>query len=137
MDYYKKQIQSLFKRLLGLLLPYFFYRALFLFFYYNQFEPSTLWQKAGAFILGCRFDVLVICWSNLGYVLISLWPNRRYFNTKFQGVLKILYLSCNGLALLTNSIDLAYFKHTNKRLGFDTIHQLFTGQMDLSAQWDD
>ena len=87
--------------------------------------------------MGCRFDVLVICWSNLGYVLISLWPNRRYFNTKFQGVLKILYLSCNGLALLTNSIDLAYFKHTNKRLGFDTIHQLFTGQMDLSAQWDD
>ena len=87
--------------------------------------------------MGCRFDVLVICWSNLGYVLISLWPNRRYYNTKFQGVLKILYLSCNGLALLTNSIDLAYFKHTNKRLGFDTIHQLFTGQMDLSAQWDD
>ncbi|MFN5673621.1 MAG: LTA synthase family protein [Bacteroidia bacterium] len=136
MTAYRHQLYSVLKRLLLLLVPYTLCRVLFYILYYSQFKECTFTDVCVAHLTGLRFDVLVICWVNLIYILVSLIPHKRYFNAGFQNVLKIIYTGCNSIAILCNCIDLAYYGFTHKRFGYDTLIQLTQGQIDLSAQLD-
>jgi hypothetical protein len=133
---YRHQLYSVLKRLLLLLVPYTICRVVFFILYKLQFQECAFADVCVAHITGLRFDLLVICWVNIIYILISLVPHKRYFNTGFQNVLKTIYICCNGIAILCNCIDLAYYGFTHKRFGYDTLIQLTQGQIDLSAQLD-
>ncbi|MFZ9454430.1 MAG: hypothetical protein ACO27Q_04305, partial [Bacteroidia bacterium] len=89
MTAYRHQLYSVLKRLLLLLVPYTLCRVLFYILYYSQFKECTFTDVCVAHLTGLRFDVLVICWVNLIYILVSLIPHKRYFNAGFQNVLKI------------------------------------------------
>lgn len=134
MTAYRHQLYSVLKRLLLLVLPYTICRVVFYILYKSQFQDCAFSEVCIAHITGLRFDVLVMCWVNLIYILISLFPNKRYFNAGFQNVLKIIYICSNSIAILCNCIDLAYYGFTHKRFGYDTLIQLSQGQIDLSAQ---
>ncbi len=117
-----------------LLLLYFFNRVLFILV--NQDELSlTSWISAlRLFAGGLRFDLSAIILTNLAFIVLFLTPFPFALNPIFKKSMFALFLATNGLCLLANVIDIAYFPFIHKRMQFDALlfingkkgHEFFT-----------
>ncbi len=87
------------------------------FFCVNQsyFEDMTL----GRFLMICegglKFDLTAVVYTNLLYVLMMAIPFKFRYNNKYQTGVKWLFILSNSIMLVINSIDMIYFKFTNRR----------------------
>ncbi len=134
--------KTLFKRLLWVLLIYFFLRLLFLIFNFKDFSGHSFGNIASCFLEGIRFDLSGIFLSNILYILFSqIFQNVVIF----QKILKYLYFISNSLFFLINIIDLDYYKFIGRRSTFqligiagdigDQAFSLLAGYMHLIVIW--
>ncbi len=121
-------LSRLLKHLAYLLLVYAICRLLFYFFNYSYFSDLSLWQLLSIMVLGIRFDLSVIILSNFLFILMFLLPFVFREKKRYQVLLKWLFLGVNSIAMLANSVDLAYFQFTLKRTNA-TVFNFFGGEI--------
>jgi len=120
--------------LLLILLIYFFCRIIFFIFNYRYFAGIDFFNFIKILLAGIRYDLAAVCMLNLPFVFFRTIPFNFRFNKYYQKIIMILFFIVNGIAILFNCIDIAYFDFTLKRttadifytqgLGYDIIHLL-------------
>lgn len=127
---YLYQLKITFKRLLLLLIVYFICRQLFLFYNFSFFNEITFINYLKVNLYGLRFDVFSIFVASSLFILCSIIPINYFFNKTYQIFLKLIFIIPNGIFILTNLIDVGYFKFIKKRSTADLFDQV-GGQTDL------
>jgi phosphoglycerol transferase MdoB-like AlkP superfamily enzyme len=103
----------------------------------NQFARSEFLDIILSFLIGIRFDLTTITWSNSLFILLSIIPLQVFYEKWYQTLLKSIFILTNSIFLLFNCIDIAYFGYTNKRSNSDIFNQIFGGQTDVLKQIPD
>lgn len=81
---------------------------------------------------GLRYDVSSIIYVNIIFIILHVIPNPYFDTPRYQRILKILFYSFNGLALLLESGDWIYFEYGLKRTD---AHELgLTGDTNILPQ---
>ncbi|NJO69897.1 MAG: sulfatase-like hydrolase/transferase [Bacteroidetes bacterium] len=102
-----------------LLVLYTISRILFYLFNNAYFQDASTIQLLKIFLFGIRFDYAAIIQFNLLFIILYLLPFPFADNKRYQSVLFISFWIINALLLLTNFIDIEYFKYTSKRTTAD------------------
>ncbi|MFZ4740113.1 MAG: LTA synthase family protein [Bacteroidales bacterium] len=76
---------------------------------------------------GIRFDIASIFMVNFAYILLQLIPLKLRFKNWYQKTLQILFYTTNSIALISNFIDVVYFRFTLKRTTSDIFNFLSVG----------
>jgi phosphoglycerol transferase MdoB-like AlkP superfamily enzyme len=133
MKAYKQKVILLLKQLLLVFVMYFLCRVVFLISCHSYFLNLNAWEILKLFFYGIRFDAFSIAVSNILFITISLQPFLFANNYWLQKTNNFLFLVFNSLFLLTNCIDFGYYPFIRKRSTFDTLNQLFGGQIDVKT----
>lgn len=91
-------------------------RAAFFFENWSTYAPLATWQSMGKVLKGALlFDTSAICYVNILYVVLMLFPLYTKENNGFHKGLKWLFVITNALAAAVNLIDSVYFQYTGRR----------------------
>ena len=112
---------NLIKRITFVLLLYTLCRILFFLFNQKSFESADVSAILLAFVYGIRFDLSIVFSSNLLFILLSILPFSFQDSKKWYQFLKGLFLIVNTPLLLMNMADVAYYKFTLKRTGYNVV----------------
>jgi phosphoglycerol transferase MdoB-like AlkP superfamily enzyme len=123
---YSHQLIALAKRLLLLLVFFTLTRLLFFVYNFSAFKGNDFFQILKSFFFGVRFDMSVIYYINLPFILLSLLPFKFTRHNTFQISIKILFVLVNSLLLGLNIIDAGYFAVLKRRSGWDLLLMLFS-----------
>ncbi len=115
----RERYTALAKRILVVVLLYSACRGLFFLFNYKTFANAEASAILLSFLYGLRFDLSIIFSSNLLFIVLGMLPFKAMDTKTGQLVLKLLFLIVNIPLLFMNLADVAYFKFTMKRTGFD------------------
>ena len=100
-----------------------------LFFYsYNYFifADIPLPRLIRLFVAGMRFDLSVILYFNLIFLVVFLFPGFNPLKTKWSRLfLHIYFVGVNGLLVLIDMSDAVFFHFTQKRSTADIIRFIF------------
>jgi len=94
----------------------------------SYFSETTSTDFIIIFLHGIRFDLSAILMSNSLFIILHLIPISQRESPLYQKMLKILFHSVNTIALLTNCIDIEYFKFTFKRSTADLFNLMGLGE---------
>ncbi len=125
---YLDNLSRLVKHLAYLLLIYAIYRLLFYFLNFSYFSDLSIGPLFSIMIFGLRFDLSVIILSNFLFISLYLLPFAFRERNWYRALLKGLFLFVNSIAMLANSVDLAYFQFTLKRTNA-TVFNFFGGEI--------
>ena len=114
----------LFFRLLIVLALLSLSRMLLYFFNVHYFGELRISDLFSIYFLGLRFDIAALMMLNFPLLLISAFPFRFKFKEKIAKAILHITLFLNSLAILSNLIDVAYFRFTLKRSTFDIFNFL-------------
>ncbi|MEJ5264542.1 MAG: LTA synthase family protein [Bacteroidales bacterium] len=67
------------------------------------------------FMGGLKFDTTAILYTNLLFIALSIIPFRFRHRPTYQKVLKYIFFITNGIALMTNFIDIPYYDFVLER----------------------
>lgn len=116
MSGYFYQIGLLIKRLLLALFLFFVARLFFYFFNVGLYQDIPVTELIRIFIFGMRFDVSVLIYFNMLFILPQILPLGSILMRKgFQLGLKVLFVSVNIFLLIANMADSVYFHFVQKR----------------------
>jgi hypothetical protein len=89
----------------------------FIFFGINHthFPGLSMADWASILLGGLRFDIAALFYVNALYALLQLLPFQFRYQPAYQRAARAVFISLNGLALLINTADMAYFKFTLRR----------------------
>ena len=125
-------IEILLKRLGIVLILYSACRLLFFVFNMDLFPPIPPGEFLQIMGYGLRYDVSSIIYVNIIFIILHVIPNPYFDTPRYQRILKILFYSFNGLALLLESGDWIYFEYGLKRTD---AHELgLTGDTNILPQ---
>lgn len=117
MKNYFKNIKLLSKRLFLVIIIYQICRLFFLIFNYKSFDSLNY----SAFLGGLRFDLSAIAYINLLFILAHSIIGNFKNQKNYQKILKIFFFSVNSLFIISNFIDIEYFKFTGRRSSYTLI----------------
>ena len=120
-------IKLLIQRLAVVYLMFFVTRLLFLIFNFSYFSENDFLEFVKIFSVATFFDGIPIILLNSVFIILHLIPSNVRNNTNYQKILLVLFVAVNSVLIMTNLIDVSYFKFTNKRSTFDVVALLFTG----------
>ncbi len=88
-----------------------------LFYSINQllFPPLRTSEMLGLILSGWRFDMVAVAYINLPVIISFLFPIKLRKEKRYQLFQLILFLICNGLALIFELGDMAYFPYSLRR----------------------
>lgn len=115
MNMYIKNIRNIFFRLFILLILFQLTRLFFYISNYETFKDNSLSDTLLMFFYGTRFDLSSIAFANLAIFVLWFVPGNFKFNRIYQTVVKVIFVAVNAILLLSNLIDVEYFKFTKKR----------------------
>ncbi len=124
----KNNPYRLIKLILFLVVLYSFCRLLFYAFNFSFFSDLDFFSLLKLLFFSIRFDLSVIFISNSLFIFLYLFPFERREYKLYRQFLRLLFVVVNSLALLSNCVDLAYFRFTLKRTNA-TVFDFFTGKM--------
>ena len=81
-----------------------------------SFEGIAIGETAYLFFVALRFDTSSILYVNLLVILMHLLPIAARNSTWYQKTMKGLFFICNGLVLLLEVADIAYFPYAFRRI---------------------
>lgn len=108
-------VKVLSQRLLIIILMFSICRILFVIFNLSYFNDLEYF----AFIYGIRFDLSIITWFSMPLILLHIIPFPFRFHKSIEGINKFLFHLINGLFIILNCIDIAYYSFTLKRTTSD------------------
>ena len=113
---YNYHILLLIKRLAIAFLLFFFGRLFFLIINLSHFAYLGFSETVRLFLIGTRFDMSVIVYSNLPVIIMHILPVSSFkYKRWYQRVIKYYFLIVNSLLLLINLSDARFFDFTLKR----------------------
>ncbi|MCT4587685.1 MAG: LTA synthase family protein [Carboxylicivirga sp.] len=84
------------------------------------------------FLLGALFDVMTIFLVNTPFAIAYLLPFAFTQNKYYQGVLMVLFVVSNTIAVIANLVDVFYYPYTLKRISISIFSYLGT-QANMSS----
>ncbi len=127
MKAYFKHIILLIQRIILLLVLFQLSRFAFLIFNSLNFQENSFFEFIKIFSFGTVYDNSAILLFNIIFIVLSILPFNFISNKKYQTILKYLFFIINSVLLLSNFVDIEYFKFTNKRTTFDVFSLMFLG----------
>jgi phosphoglycerol transferase MdoB-like AlkP superfamily enzyme len=118
----------LIKQIAILVVLYTICRLLFYVFNFSFFSDLSFLELVKILFFSIRFDLSVIVLSNSLFIVLYLFPFERRETKPYRLLLRALFVIVNSLALLSNCVDMAYFKFTFKRTNA-TVFNFFTGEI--------
>ncbi len=113
---YNFYIILLIKRLALAFLLFFFGRLFFFVLNSSHFSYLGFFETVRLFLIGIRFDMPAIVYSNLPVIIMHILPGGRFkYNKGYQRFIKYYFLIVNSLLLLINLSDARFFDFTLKR----------------------
>jgi phosphoglycerol transferase MdoB-like AlkP superfamily enzyme len=129
---YLNHLIVLLKRLILLLVVFSILRLYFFIFNYNSFIPGPFLSIFKVFLIGIRFDFIVIFYINLPLILLHFIPGNFKNSNNCQQILRYLFVIINAILLMANFIDAGYFKFTDRRSGTELIKLLVKSSDTIS-----
>ncbi|NQV03166.1 MAG: sulfatase-like hydrolase/transferase [Bacteroidia bacterium] len=114
-------------KLLVVLILMFLSRILFYFFNFSHFQSLSFTDLILIFSAGVRFDISALLILNLPFILINSLPFKFRYKKVYQGFANGYFYLVNALALMTNFVDIIYFRFTLKRMTSDIFQFLSVG----------
>ena len=96
-------------RLVLLFVAYSICRIVFYEYNHSHFSVTAGNGLFGIYIAGLLFDASAIVYTNLLYLVLFLLPFKFRHNRIYQNILMVLFFLTNGVALIANIADIAYF----------------------------
>ena len=95
------------------------------FYLYNiEFFPDMTFLRFGKIMLGgFRFDLSAILYLNSLFILMLAVPLPIRFNSRYQQVIKYLFLVINSVGLAVNVADTIYYEYTLRRTTLSVFRQ--------------
>lgn len=109
------QLTALAFRLSWMLVLLWVSRFIFFGVNYTHFTGLTLVDWTKIMLGGLRFDIAALFYVNALYALLQLLPFQFRYHPRYQSTTRAIFIVLNGLALLFNTADMAYFKFTLRR----------------------
>ena len=126
MRLYNYNIVLLLKRLLLTVFLFFLSRLFFYIYNYGLFANIEFLELAKVFFIGIRFDLSVIFYFNLLFIIVSLIPLRKVIILRsVQLFLKLYFVSIVSILVLVNLLDSIYFHFVQKRSTADIFKYIF------------
>ncbi len=110
-----RYLKQLFGRFVGLLSIWALCRLAFYIFNSDSFPTTSPSEFGQIFFFGIRFDLAAIAYVNLLFAFLSLLPFPFRSQAFFQNILKLVFISFNGIALLFEIADIGYFPFSFRR----------------------
>lgn len=110
-------------RLVMVLLLFSLSRWLIYVFNTDFFHHLTLKQALWLYLMGMRFDMVVIATINIPVILFFCLPFKFIYNRMLQSVVSIYYVVVNSAIVLLNMLDAINFRFIGKRM----TSEVFTG----------
>jgi phosphoglycerol transferase MdoB-like AlkP superfamily enzyme len=93
-------------------------RVLFYLFNIGYFPHMPIGHLVELMLSGLKFDLSAVLYVNSLYILVMLLPIQLKYDDWYKKVARILFLFTNSIALLTNFIDIVYFRYILRRTDF-------------------
>ncbi len=106
-------------RILLIMLLFSMCRVGFFLFNYKMFPGISLIQFIAILKGGLAFDISVIVYINMLFILLSIIPLEIRYHDIYQAIMKYIYFITNGLALTMNGMDFVYYRFVDKRATAD------------------
>jgi len=110
---------DLFRKLAIIMLIFSVCRLLFYFFYLHHFPGLSGLELLKIMFYGLRYDIAAISLINAPVILFLTLPFNFRFNKYYLLSVNALFYVLNGIGVIANCIDLAYFRFTLKRTTSD------------------
>jgi len=127
---YFQRIKFLLICLAVILLAYADCRLLFYWFNKSSFPEIDFFSYLKISFYAIPFDLVALLYTNAIFILILALPIQTLQLTWIRISLKWIFLITNGIAILANCSDFAYFEFIHKRSTFD-VFQLMSTQTDF------
>jgi phosphoglycerol transferase MdoB-like AlkP superfamily enzyme len=114
MHHYFQHVILFLKRFLWLLILYTLSRIFFYVLNAGYFSDIPFLQLLKSFVVGIRFDIAAISFTNILFVLLLL-PGNYKNNSALQKTGSVLFFIINAVALMGNFVDAKFFDFINKR----------------------
>ncbi len=123
---------AMFLKLLVVLILLFLSRFLFYLFNLSYFSHISFLEFFRIYAAGLRFDISAILFLNTPFIVMNSLPFRFRYDKVYQGFTNAYFYIINTLVLITNFIDIVYFRFTLKRMTAD-IFSYVGGISDFSS----
>lgn len=130
MKAYFQRIKFLLICLAVILLAYADCRLLFYWFNKSSFPEIDFLSYLKISFYAIPFDLVALLYTNAIFILILALPIQTLHVSWIRISLKWIFLITNGIAILANCSDFAYFEFIHKRSTFD-VFQLMSTQTDF------
>lgn len=114
-------IMLLFYRLLATLLALSISRWMLYLFNIQFFHQLDLREATALYFQGMRFDLPIVFSINLLTILFYCLPSRIIYKKGLQGIVDIVYIVVNAVAIFLNFLDIICFHFFGKHLTIDFI----------------
>lgn len=121
-------------RLLLIMLFYSAFRILFYAFNASFFPNITPISFLTILKGGLKFDLSALLYLNGLYAILYLLPLPFKFNKTYQKILKVTFLTFNGIGLALNSIDLIYYRFILKRTTYNVLN-ILENETNMAKLW--
>lgn len=120
-------------RLLIVLLLFSASRWLIYLFNSDFFHHLTLSQALRLYLVGMRFDLVVIAYANLPMILYFCLPFKFIHNNLLQKIGNIYYVFVNAVIIVLNMVDVIYFRFIGKRMTSELFQFLGNSDENIAA----
>ena len=109
-------VTQLIIRLLMVVVLFSLSRWLIYLFNTEFFHHLTLKEASRLFLVGLRFDLVVIAYANFPVILYYCLPFKFIYNKMLQKAISVYYVFANALIIILNMVDVIYFRFIGKRM---------------------
>lgn len=97
-------------------------------------EPSHLLRL---FVAGFKFDLVAVLYTNSLYILAFLVPFMFRYKLGYQTVFRWVFYISNSAAILTNCVDIIYYRFTLRRTSWTVFREFYNdrGNVGLVFQF--
>ena len=109
-------VTQLIFRLLMVLVLFSISRWLIYLFNAEFFHHLDLKEAFKLFLIGMRFDLVVIAYANMPIIVYYCLPLKFIYNKVLQNIVGFYYIFANSLIIILNMVDVIYFRFIGKRM---------------------
>ena len=120
-------------RLLIVLLLFSVSRWLIYLFNTDFFHHLTLRQALRLYLVGMRFDLVVIAYANMPMILLFCLPFKFIYNRVLQSITSVYYVFVNSVIVILNMVDVIYFRFIGKRMTSELFQFLGNSDENIGA----
>ncbi len=106
-------------------------RLLFYSFNTSLFPMENSGHLFSLFVAGLKFDLVAVLYTNAVYIFAFLIPFRFRYSPKYQEVFKWVFYVTNGIAIISNCIDIVYYRFTLRRTSWTVFREFSNDKSNI------